>query len=67
MAKDLCKTLADLKEDEALAIVQEKLNAGADPLGILADASRAMEIPSAHTAYTTPKEERSLSKGQNTI
>jgi len=44
MAKDLCKTLADLKEDEALAIVQEKLNAGADPMGILDDTSRAMEI-----------------------
>ena len=44
MAKDLCKTLADLKEDEALAIVEEKLKAGADPMGILADASRAMEI-----------------------
>jgi len=44
MAKDLCKTLADLKEDEALAIVEEKLKAGADPMGILADASHAMEI-----------------------
>jgi len=44
MAKDLVKTLADLKEEEVLAIVQEKLNAGADPLGILSDASRAMEI-----------------------
>jgi len=44
MAKDLCKALSDLKEDEALAIVEEKLNAGADPMGILADASRAMEI-----------------------
>jgi methanogenic corrinoid protein MtbC1 len=44
MAKDLCKTLADLKEDEALAIVEERLKAGADPMGILADASRAMEI-----------------------
>jgi len=44
MAKDLCKTLADLKEDEVLAIVEERLNAGADPMGILADASRAMEI-----------------------
>jgi methanogenic corrinoid protein MtbC1 len=44
MAKDLCKTLADLKEDEALAIVEERLRAGADPMGILADASRAMEI-----------------------
>ncbi len=44
MAKDLCNTLADLKEDEALAIVQERLNANADPLGILDDARRAMEI-----------------------
>ncbi len=44
MAKDLCKTLADLKEDEVLAIVEEKLKAGADPMGILADAGRAMEI-----------------------
>jgi methanogenic corrinoid protein MtbC1 len=44
MAKDLCNTLADLKEDEALAIVQERLNADADPLGILEDARRAMEI-----------------------
>ena len=43
MAKDLAKALADLKEDEALAIVQEKLNAGADPLGILSDAGRGME------------------------
>ncbi len=44
MAKDLCKTLADLKEDEALAIVEERLKAGGDPMGILNDASRAMEI-----------------------
>ncbi len=44
MAKDLCNTLADLKEDEALAIVQERLNANADPLVILDDARRAMEI-----------------------
>lgn len=43
MAKDLTKALADLKEDEALAIVKEKLNAGADPMGILNDASKGME------------------------
>jgi 5-methyltetrahydrofolate--homocysteine methyltransferase len=43
MAKDLSKALADLKEDEALAIVREKLNAGADPIGILNDARRGME------------------------
>ena len=44
MAKDLCNTLADLKEKEALAIVQSRLNTGDDPLGILDDARRAMEI-----------------------
>jgi len=33
-----------LKEKEALAIVQDRLNAGDDPLGILDDAGRAMEI-----------------------
>jgi 5-methyltetrahydrofolate--homocysteine methyltransferase len=44
MAKDLVSTLADLKEKEALQIVQERLNAGDDPLGILNDARRAVEI-----------------------
>jgi methanogenic corrinoid protein MtbC1 len=44
MAKDLSKALADLKEDEAVAIVKEKLNAGADPMGILNDAGKGMEV-----------------------
>jgi methanogenic corrinoid protein MtbC1 len=43
MAKDLAKALGDLKEDEAIAITQEKLDANADPLGILAEASKGME------------------------
>jgi methanogenic corrinoid protein MtbC1 len=43
MAKDLCNTLAGLKEDEALAIVQNRLNANDDPFAILEDARRAME------------------------
>jgi methanogenic corrinoid protein MtbC1 len=43
MAKDLSKALADLKEDEVIAIVQEKLNAGADAIGILAEAGKGME------------------------
>jgi methanogenic corrinoid protein MtbC1 len=43
MAKDLSKALADLKEDEALEIVRDKLNAGADPMGILDEARRGME------------------------
>jgi 5-methyltetrahydrofolate--homocysteine methyltransferase len=44
MAKDLVKTLADLKEKEALQIVQERLNAGDNPFSILNDARRAVEI-----------------------
>ena len=44
MVKDLVKTLADLKEKEALEIVQKRLSAGDDPLRILDDARRALEI-----------------------
>lgn len=44
MTEDLASTLADLKEEEALAIAQDRLNAGDDPLTILNDARRGMEI-----------------------
>jgi methanogenic corrinoid protein MtbC1 len=44
MAKDLVKTLADLKEKEALKIVEDRLSVGEDPLKILDDAKRALEI-----------------------
>jgi methanogenic corrinoid protein MtbC1 len=44
MARDLVKTLADLKEKEALKIVEDRLSAGEDPLKILDDARRAVEI-----------------------
>ena len=44
MAKDLVKTLADLKEQEAIKIVQDRLNAKEDPLKILEDARKGMEI-----------------------
>jgi len=44
MAEDLISTLADLKEKEALKIVEDRLNAGEDPLGILNDARKALEI-----------------------
>jgi methanogenic corrinoid protein MtbC1 len=44
MAGDLCNTLADLKEEEVLAIVRDRLNADDDPMGILDDARRGMEI-----------------------
>jgi 5-methyltetrahydrofolate--homocysteine methyltransferase len=44
MAKDLVKTLADLEEKEALKIVEDRLGAGEDPLKILDDARRAVEL-----------------------
>src|SRR4030042_3687466 len=44
MAKDLVSALADLKEKEALEIVQERLSAGEDPLRILDDARKGVEI-----------------------
>jgi len=44
MAKDLVNTLADLKEQEVINIVENRLNAKEDPLKILEDARKAMEI-----------------------
>jgi methanogenic corrinoid protein MtbC1 len=44
MSDDLVGALADLKEDEALALVEARLDAGDDPLSIFDDARRAMEI-----------------------
>ena len=44
MAEDLINTLADLKEKEALHLVEERLRAGEEPLKILDDARGAMEI-----------------------
>ncbi len=44
MAKDLINTLANLKEEEALKIVEDRLSAGEEPLKILDDARRAVEI-----------------------
>ena len=41
---DLITALADLKEEEALKIVEEKLNAGEDPFKILEDIRLGMEI-----------------------
>jgi methanogenic corrinoid protein MtbC1 len=42
VTKDLVNALANLKEQEALEIVRDRLNAGDDPLSILGDARRAM-------------------------
>ncbi len=44
MAEDLVSALADLEEKEAGKIVEDRLNAGEDPLKILDDARRALEI-----------------------
>jgi methanogenic corrinoid protein MtbC1 len=44
MADDLVTKLADLKEEQALEIVQKRLDAGEDPLAILDDARRGLEI-----------------------
>ena len=44
MAEKLVNLLADLKEAEALRIVRERLDAGEEPLKILQDARKAMEI-----------------------
>ncbi len=44
MTEDLVNTLADLKEEEAIKIVKERLSAGEDPLKILGDARKGMEI-----------------------
>jgi len=44
MAKDLVKTLADLKEQEVIRIVEDRLKAKEDPLKILEDARKGMEM-----------------------
>ena len=44
MAEDLVSTLADLREQEAIKIVKDRLSAGEDPLKILGDARKGMEI-----------------------
>ena len=44
MAGNLADALADLKEEEALKIVKDRLGAGEEPLKILDDARKGMEI-----------------------
>ncbi len=44
MAEDLGMALADLKEDEALQIARNRLGSDDDPLAILSDARRGMEV-----------------------
>jgi len=44
MAGDLVNTLANLKEQEVIKIVKDRLSAGEGPLKILGDARKGMEI-----------------------
>ncbi len=44
MADNLVELMADLKEDEVLALTKEKIAAGANPMEILDDARSAMAI-----------------------
>jgi 5-methyltetrahydrofolate--homocysteine methyltransferase len=44
MAKDLVKALADLEEQEVIKIVEDRVKANEDPLKILEDARKGMEI-----------------------
>jgi len=44
MADDLVNALADLKEQEALRMTEDRLKAGEDPMAILDDARQAMGI-----------------------
>ena len=44
MAANLVNALADLKEEEALKIVKDRLNTSEEPLKILEDARKGMEI-----------------------
>ncbi|HEY93518.1 MAG TPA: hypothetical protein G4O15_01085 [Dehalococcoidia bacterium] len=44
MAENLVDILADLKEKEALVIVKERLESGEDPMNILTDSRKALEI-----------------------
>jgi len=44
MNKDLVNMIADLNEQEALKIVKDRLDAGEDPLKIMEDARKGLEI-----------------------
>lgn len=44
MSNDIINLLADLKEEEVLKLIKEKLESGDDPMGILDDTRKALEI-----------------------
>lgn len=43
MAEDLTKAIADLKENEAIKLTQDKLGSGTDPNDVLMEAKKGME------------------------
>ena len=53
MAGNLVNALADLKEEEALKIVKDRMNAGEEPLKILEDARKGMEVVGKRFADST--------------
>ena len=44
MSEELTNAVADLKEQEALKLTQEKLDRGDDPQGVLEDSRKGMEV-----------------------
>ncbi len=44
MSKELVNAIADMREEDALALAQEAMEGGMDPVGILAAAREAMDI-----------------------
>ena len=48
MSGNLVSALVELKEEECLSIVQQRLDVGQDPAGILEDARRGMELVGQH-------------------
>ena len=44
MSRELVEAIADMREDEALALAREQLESGTDPMHILEDARQAMDL-----------------------
>ena len=44
MSKELVHAIAEMRESDALRLVQERLDEGADPMAILGDAREAMDL-----------------------
>jgi len=51
---DLVALISELKKKEAIEVTEQRLNAGEDPLKILDDARKAMQIVGAHFSNGVP-------------